>query len=489
MSIKYVFVCLLFLLLAPAASAQNPVEYIEISRIGRGAINGLYMLGDGQTIAVTTVRGIWLYQAENPHAPPRWIDRDSYTVLQSTDGGEGTQAPLPYSVYSPPEIAFDPRGETVAIADHTGGIRLLDVRTGEQRAALHNEGDAYETLAFSPDGATLAAARSVFRPLSVAVDLWNIRDGSLRETLTIPSFFAPGVLLFSPNGDYLVVGIAEVGGDYERYGTAILDLATGETVLSLTHGRDLPSRLPRLELPPLVINDANYPLGFGDPSAAFTIQREADLPPSPTPTDETDETAQVYQAVLDAHRLVIPELESLTNATPLTLEDHQLTSPDGLWLLTTDRPDYQPPQLIHLSDSLTLPLALPDIARNSTVLAACFSDDGRWLALAFGSSALGGTYDNVVRIWDISNDQPDAQPAAALEHRDTLTTIAFSPDSALLATAAEDKAAYVWDTADWTLRAVLLHPADVQHLTFSDDSVILTTYAEDGLLRLWRAAS
>ncbi|MBZ0281927.1 MAG: hypothetical protein K8L97_14395, partial [Anaerolineae bacterium] len=73
---------LLIILIAGTIRAQDEIEYVEIGQIGRGAIDKLYWSPDGTRIAVTTIRGLWIYQADNLTIPPRLIELDYGTLTE-----------------------------------------------------------------------------------------------------------------------------------------------------------------------------------------------------------------------------------------------------------------------------------------------------------------------------------------------------------------------------------------------------------------------
>src|SRR5262249_31442188 len=51
---------------------------------------------------------------------------------------------------------WDPRGRWLAVADHSGAVRLMDTHTGETRLLGRHKAQA-TTVAFSPDGSYLAS--------------------------------------------------------------------------------------------------------------------------------------------------------------------------------------------------------------------------------------------------------------------------------------------------------------------------------------------
>ncbi|WDF35322.1 WD40 repeat domain-containing protein [Streptomyces sp. T12] len=109
-----------------------------------------------------------------------------------------------------------------------------------------------------------------------------------------------------------------------------------------------------------------------------------------------------------------------------------------------------------------------------------FSPDSRLLAT--------GSRDKTVRLWDTARRITAGDPLRG--HTDGVCSVAFSPDQNLLATGSRDKEVRLWDTAGHTPAGDPLtgHTADVYSVAFSPDGRLLATGSEDRTVRLWSVA-
>src|SRR5207244_5861665 len=75
-------------------------------------------------------------------------------------------------------LAFSPDGKTLASASETGGFQLWDVQTGGLRQALGSPAPGVSSaVAFSPDGTLVATGDDI------SVKLWATHTGRLLHTL------------------------------------------------------------------------------------------------------------------------------------------------------------------------------------------------------------------------------------------------------------------------------------------------------------------
>ena len=109
------------------------------------------------------------------------------------------------------------------------------------------------------------------------------------------------------------------------------------------------------------------------------------------------------------------------------------------------------------------------------VMDLAFSRDGQWLA--------AGMADRTIRLYDF----PGRTLARVLEgeHRGPILAVAFSPDSRILASAADDRKVVTWNIADGKKTGELgPHPGPVRAVDWSPDGQTIATGCRD-VVRLW----
>ncbi len=186
---------------------EGPVPEGALARIGRGAAMAMAVSPDGDSLAIATTIGVYLYRT------------DTMTTIWF--------APFQLPVMN---VLFTPDGTRLA-AFTILEIHLLDTAQGEEIGVRPRFGLDF-TAAFSLDGALLATADSR------VISLWDTTTGEQRGELSGHSAF-PRSLAWTPDGDWLVSGGATQDGQTGEI--FVWNPTTGEVVrqFGAEHSREV----------------------------------------------------------------------------------------------------------------------------------------------------------------------------------------------------------------------------------------------------------
>jgi WD40 repeat protein len=174
---------------------------------GIGRIGAIAIAPDGQTLALG---------GERAHAAPVLVDAASGTITRRMRGGHDDGFLT---------LIFDPEGKRILTAGNDGRAIVWDARTGAQLLELRHPGDDgfNDTVAaWSPDGTMVAAG------VRGNVVFWRVADGVPVRTLAADPEWV-GAVAFSPDGALLAAA-----GSGERFAT-LWEVASGRLVGRLRH--------------------------------------------------------------------------------------------------------------------------------------------------------------------------------------------------------------------------------------------------------------
>ena len=104
-----------------------------------------------------------------------------------------------------------------------------------------------------------------------------------------------------------------------------------------------------------------------------------------------------------------------------------------------------------------------------------------------GPSLPDGSENQMVQVWDI----PTSQCLSTLRgHSDLIRSVAFSPDSSLLASGGNDQTIKLWDIhSGQCCKTFLGHSTWVRSVAFSPDGALLASGSDDQTIKLWDVKS
>jgi len=313
-------------------------------------------------------------------------------------------------------VAFSPDGLTLAVGDNDGHVGLWNL-TSRKRTGTLIEGSPVESVAFSPNGQTLAVGDE-----SGNVGLWNLMSGTRSAPLNEGSLVES--VAFSPNGQTLAVG------DNDGH-VGLWNPTTGARITALDEGSSVHS---------IAFNPNGQTLAAGDDRGHVGL----------------------WNLINELRDTTLSEgspVQSVTfNPSSQTLVVGDKAGGVGVWNLTSRK------------RTGTLP-------EGSLVESVAFSPNGQTLAV--------GDFDGVVGLWDMAS----GARTTTMSGDSVVSSVAFSPNGQTLAVGDDGGDVDVWDTVNGALATTLLEGSPVESVAFSPNGQTLAVGDESGDVGLWNLMS
>jgi small GTP-binding protein len=316
-------------------------------------------------------------------------------------------------------IAFSPDGNTLASGSYDGTIKLWNAKNGKLIGSLQGRSKSVRSVAFSPDGNTLAGGSS-----DNTIKLWNVKNGELIRSLEGHSDAVLSIA-FSPDGNTLASGSSDNT-------IKLWNVKNGKLISSLQ--------------------------GY-----SYAVLSIAFSPDGNTlASGSSDNTTKLWNVEngklirsLEEHRRLVLSVAFSPDGNTLASGSYDKTI--KLWNVENG-------ELIRSLEG-----------HSDVVRSVAFSPDGNTLA--------SGSSDNTIKLWNVKN----GKLICSLEgHNKSVWSVAFSPNGNTLASGSDDKTIKLWNVKNGKLiRSLEGHSDVVRSVAFSPDGNILTSGSGDNTIKLW----
>lgn len=518
------------------------------ARFGKSKIYQLKYFPDGERIAVATTIGIWIYDVQTGDALDLLTGHTGpvTSIVFSPDGntiatGSEDKTVRLWDVNTNQliatcdghkdgvnRIAFHPNGKTFASDSEDWQIRIWETETGNLVKIIKSNNISAIDMSYSPDGTTLLIIGQ-HSQYEMEIEYWNIESGEHLETELIDAKFnsakfSPDCLsLAGAGGNPLLFWDVEIGKLVKNYTKWIGDLKSMEFS---SNGRYLltASNWDRVDV--WDVNTAKPIVSMGHRDTVNTATFSPDEKTIASGSDDgtirfwdaatgkliNEITAhlstEIYSAVYSPDgstlacgteseiRIWNPQSgELLNNISEPSCDVYSIAySPNGDLLATGGTS-----KKVRLWDTKTRRFLGSFSGHKDTISSVAFLPDGNRLASGGGlnkqqtknQKQTNGEFS--VCLWEIRKGEMyliGDRLATFTEHKESVTSLSFSPDGKTLASGSHDKTIRLWDVDTGTSLKVLTdHEDAVTAITYSPDGITLVSGSRDGTIQLWNVKS
>ena len=415
-------------------------------------------------------------------------------------------------------IAFSPDGKTLAVRknilnESKGEVKLSNVQTGKEERTLKGDKgitliEAMRSVAFSPDGKTLALAITGLYEDEVfsEIQLWDLAQGKLKHSLLVDkrsvkgldrvskAFWRLSSRLIPPNRPTASITFSADGKTVFTINEQVLmkawDVESGAARGSVSSDGAVASVALSPDGKVIATGEYDNNVRLWDSRTGKvkqTIAGSADW----TSTFSADSLVVSVESILSL--AFLPDGKTVAGATSnkavklwetshssekKSLNGHEdkvssiAVLPERMRLLSGSSD-----QTAKLWDAETGEVLKTFVGHSGPVTSVAASRDGR---LAASASA-----DRSIRIWDV---ETGSLKLTLRGHDDGVLTVAFSPDGRTLASGSLDSTVRLWDVETGHPKpTVVRHQGAVYSVAFSPDGKTFVSGGLDKTVKLWDA--
>jgi WD40 repeat protein/DNA-binding SARP family transcriptional activator len=311
------------------------------------------------------------------------------------------------------DIAYSPDGKYLIIGSNDKIAHLLDIQTGQEIKKFSGHTDVIYSVAFSPDGKSILTGS-----FDNTTRLWNVATGQ-----ELRKFDGLG-FEFSPDGK----SVLTINIDNADNRVRLWDVRTGK------------------ELRQFIGHTELVQIAIFSPDGKYVL------------TGSFDKTARLWDAATGKELMQLPVTTQMEGVS---------FSPDGKTIATSGEDS-----IVRLWDPTTGQKLKEISGHTGPVAIAVFSPDGKYL--------LTNSDDGTSRLWDVKT----AQEVRRLNPAGQVFDVNFSPDGKTIAIDSENRV-MLWSITPHPSLAKLEHKTSISGVAFSPSGKLALTGGLDGIARLW----
>jgi len=368
-------------------------------------------------------------------------------------------------------VAFSPDHRTLATLNYDGVLRMWNIDTGKTEKSIIEPGHRFRNVSITRDGETLSSSHFG----SNAIHLWHTDTGKHKKTFKVPKKVSVRAML-SPNGKHLV--------SYTGYDDIY--------VWNINTGKLKKLREPQERFKLKVPQERFWSVSFssdGDTLASWGYSKKYQKFFRKVFSLWDMETLRWKQNLAPAQNIFEAHYFDRKTFAGLNWDSDWGPPSDGrIYLYHWDIPTGA-----YTGRGIT-PRKRGTGAQTKKSTNPRFSPDGRTIAIIFTAESLNESRrrPSDIELWDVNTGE---RTQILKGHTDIIHSIAFSPDSRILASGSIDKTIRLWDVNTGQQKRTLTAPnwlgeqfynvGHVQEVIFSPDGRTLASGMWRGPIHLW----